>query len=390
MLGIEKAYGNSAIQAILHANQNLMEAKVVDVMRISTRYGKADTMSMDAIPEVSIAEQIKEYDQHAVLITEEQGDWPGFYTSVPADPSSFRTFFISDPTDRSADFTKFLTEVDDKKKRVIDAMREPGAKERWETNSSAPASISGPFSAITCIRRGIPILTVLINYLTQEMFLACSAGVFKIDANYETRNLDTLTVDTICAEGERVEFISTVRQYEDMKKFVTFLGAENKPGYLENFDASHLMEGEDFTKHIVYRQPGGPSRILYLSTLFGTDRAIGFILANGEKLTEWIHWLPFIRFARDSKDFGEPVLKIYEVWHPRPHTKEGILMSTSPNYSIFRKIDGGNNVVIDLSIFQRFSNPSKIRATLLVCLNSNRWAKQMVQRYGYRTIQFSS
>jgi hypothetical protein len=387
MLGIEKAYGNAAIQALLHANRNLMEATVNDALRVTPRYGKPDTLGLDAIPEISISTQVKEYDQHSILITEEQSEWPGFYTSVPADPRSFRTFFISDPTDRSSDFAKFLKGVKDKKKRVLDAMQDPKARKRWEKDSSSPVSVTGPYSAITCIRRGVPVLTVLINYLTQEMFLACSAGVFKAAIDYEKGSLEALSVDAVCSAGERIEFGVPVGHYQVLKKFVTFLGDEGKTGYLENFHDSHLMEDDDRELNIFYRRPGGPSRILYLSTILAPNQDVGFILANGEKITEWIHWLPFIRFARSAKDFGEPILSIYEIWHPRPHTKEGVLMSTSPSYSIFQPSDN-NKMAIDVSMFQRFGNPSKIRSTLLVCLNSNDWVQQVVQRYGYRKIQF--
>jgi hypothetical protein len=387
MYGIEKAYGNAVIQALLHANGNVMQSTVDGALRVTPRYGKSDTLGLDAISEISIGERVKEHDQHAVLITEEQNNWPGFYSTVPADPNSFRTFFISDPTDRSADFANFLGKVKDKRMRVFDAMKEAGARAQWEADSSAPCSITGPFCAITCIRRGVPIFSAFVNYLTQEMYMACTAGVFKIPVNYGERPMESLTVDLIRSEGEHVDFSIQPKTYEGMKNFVTFLGAEGKAGYLENFQDSHLMEDDDLEKRIIFRKPGGPSRILYLSAMFGKNQDIGFVLANGEKITEWIHWITFVRFARSARDLGEPVLHMYEVWHPRPHTKEGVLMSTSPNYSIFRQLEGGG-MVIDLSIFQRFVNPSKIRSTLLVCLNSNSWVQQMVQRYGYRKIQF--
>ena len=387
MLGIEQAYGNAAVQALLFANRNLMEASVEDALRITPRYGKSDTLGLDAISEISISDQIKKYDQHSILITEEQNEWSDT-VSVSINPRTFRTFFVSDPTDRSADLAKFLSEVNDKKQRVFEAMKDPNAIKRWEQNSSSPASITGPYSAITCIRRGMPILTVLVNYLTQEMFLACSAGIFILPVNYGQDPLELYTIDYICSNGDRIEFGTSIESYQKLKKFVTFLGAEGKIGYFENFLDSHLMEREDAEKHILYKKPGGPSRILYLSPLLGINQDVGFILANGEKITEWVHWLPFIRFARSAKDSGDPILNVYEIWHPRPHTKEGVLMSTSPNYSVFRENSNGN-MVIDVSLFQRFGNPSKIRSTLLVCLNSNDWAQQLVQRYGYRKIKFS-
>jgi hypothetical protein len=388
MLGCEKAYGNAAIQALLNADRNLMEATVEDALRISPRYGKPDTLGLDAIPEISIATQVEAYDQHAILVTEERNDWPGYSTSVPTDPLSFRTFYVSDPTDRSADFAKFLEGVADKKMRVLDVVNAADAKERWESKSSSPVSVAGPYSAITCIRRGVPVLTVLANYLTQELFLACTAGVFVAPIDYQKTPLESITIESVCATGRRIEFGARPDSYQKLKKFVTFLGAEGKAGYLENFKDSKLMEPEDLEKNIFYRQPGGPSRILYLSKLLAPGQDVGFILANGEKITEWIHWFPFIRFARSANDSGEPILHAYEVWHPRPHTKEGILMSTSPNYSVFRETPDGN-MVIDVSVFQRFNNPSKIRSTLLVCLNSNDWAQQVVQRHGYRRIKFS-
>jgi len=386
MLGIEKAYGNAAIRALLFANRNLMEASVADALRITPRYGKSDTLGLDAIPEISISTQIKKYDQHSILITEETNEWSDV-VSVSTNPRSFRTFFISDPTDRSADFAMFLNGVENKKRRVLDVMKEPDAKERWEQKSSLPVSIAGPYSAITCIRRGVPIFTALVNYLTQEMFLACSAGIFTMAVNYGQEPWELFTVNYICSNGKCVEFDAPAGSYQNLKKFVTFLGAEGKTGYLENFRDSHLIEDDERTEHIFYEKPGGPSRILYLSTLLGVDKNVGFILANGEKITEWVHWLPFIRFARSSNDLNDPILNIYEIWHPRPHTKEGVLMSTSPNYSVFQPSSNGN-MIIDVSLFQRFGNPSKIRSTLLVCLNSNDWAQQLVQRYGYRKIKF--
>lgn len=385
MLGIEKAYANAVIRALLYANFNLMQATVKEALRKSSRYGKkgknADTLGLDAIPETSIATQIQQYDQHAVLITEEQGEISAAYSQA-TDPRSFRTFFISDPTDRSAQFAKFLEETN-KNKRVGEVMREPKARKRWEKNFSAPASITGPFGAITCIRRGLPILAAMINYLTQELFIACSAGVFKVKIQ-KGRNLE---IDNIrSTEENKLRFGSFLLEYPQMKKFVTFLGKE---GYWENFRDSQLMDEEEFKKGLAYPEPGGPSRILYFSNIQPKKQSLGFILANGEKIGEWIHWLPFVRFARTPEDITEPCLKIFEIWHSRPHTKEGILMSTSPNYSIFRQTPNGK-IVIDVAIFGRFKNPSKIRSSLLICPNSNTWAQQVVQRYDYREIQFAS
>jgi hypothetical protein len=382
MLGIERAYGDAAIRAVLHANRNLMQATVEDALTRSLRYGKPDTLNLDAISEISIGNQILHYDQHSILITEERSDWPSLHANVSPDPRSFRTFFISDPTDRSSQFAQFLDGTGNKKVRVIDVMRDPESKARWEKDFSSPASITGPFSAITCIRRGMPILTVLVNYLTQEMFLACSAGIFQVQIDHAAKLRQMPTVSDVTHGGQRLVFGNAVEQYQGLKRFVTFLGKE---GYRENFLDSQIMSAEELDESISYNLPGGPSRVLYLSDILPAQEAVGFVLANGEKIGEWIHWLPFIRFARSPNDLAEPILNIFEIWHPRPHTKEGILMSTSPNYSIFRQVSSGH-MVIDVPMFQRFSHPSRIRSTLLVCANSNDWAQQVVQRHGYRRI----
>jgi hypothetical protein len=213
--------------------------------------------------------------------------------------------------------------------------------------------------------------------------MACSAGIFRMKINHQEKESEKITAEYVCLQGGHVEFPAPVSPYQEMKRFVTFLG---KKGYKENFLDSQLMTEKEFEQSSVYDWPGGPSRALYLSNVLPEEKAIGFIMANGEKIVEWIHWLPFVRFARSPDDLSEPILQVFEIWHPRPHTKDGILMSTSPQYSIFRQLSNGQ-MIIDVTLFQRFYNPSRIRSTLLVCANSNNWAQEVVQRYGYRKIQ---
>lgn len=52
-----------------------------------------------------------------------------------------------------------------------------GALKRWEKIGEGPASITGASAAITCVRRGGIIFSVLLNYITQELIVACSSGV---------------------------------------------------------------------------------------------------------------------------------------------------------------------------------------------------------------------
>lgn len=136
-----------------------------------------------------------------------------------------------------------------------------------------------------------------------------------------------------------------------------------------------------------YDLPGGPSRPFYLSSLYNEEPPIGFVLANGEKIGEWIHWLSLTRFASMERDLREPALRMYEIHLERPWTRDGYLMSTSRAYSIFKEVDRGR-VIISVERLRELDNPSKYRSTLLVAPASNSWAIQIVRQYGYRPLVF--
>jgi hypothetical protein len=134
---------------------------------------------------------------------------------------------------------------------------------------------------------------------------------------------------------------------------------------------------------------GGPSRVLYLSNLQCCHGPIGAVVANGEKLGEWIHWLVFTRFARRDDDQSSPALRLFEVDQNQSQMIDGYLMMPSPDYSVFENCDkAGRRVYVSTDRLQNFTNPSKYRATLIMFPASNRWALSQVQQYGYREIVF--
>ena len=271
---------------------------------------------------------------------------------------------------------------------VADAVAHEKARSRWERKYGAPASITGASSAITCVRRGLPICSVVLNYITQHLAVACSSGIYWLDlkrsANGKPRRGE-VDVEYLRDNAERISFPQEVQE-RDRRRFVTFLGKE---GYKPNFADSELVRPEEWKECLHYRFPGGPSRILYLSDLQTGRRPVGFIVANGEKIGEWIHWLTFVRFATMPRDARESALHVFEISQERPWTRDGILMATSPVYSIFRVVDGKTGrMVIDIDRLQAFPNPSKYRSTLLVAPATNDWAMQLVQVHGRRPIQF--
>ena len=341
MVGIEEAYCNTIIRALLLANYALLEATIVESLQGNSVWGKGDTLGLDAIPEIAILDYLKSFDQYAVMLTEETGrDSNPLALTGPESHRGVRTFFICDPTDRSAQLGKFLRRFqseEEPSRKVAAAIKRPETKCEWETDHGSPCSITGAFSAITCVRRGLPICTGLLNYITQELFVACSAGVYSkvLPSHDDIDAWEKIEFRLVQSTGEALHFRPVGPEH--WKRFVTFLG---KDGYEDNLLGSKFIQ-ENFRKDLHYDLPGGPSRVLYLSELQPMDHPIGFVLANGEKIGEWIHWFAFCRFAFSPDDLRKPALVLYEVSEDRPFTKEGILMSPSPPYSIFRVTASG-------------------------------------------------
>lgn len=388
MYNIEEVHCSVAINAILQANLQLMHATVGEALP-QVKYGKKDTLGLDSIPERIIADTMRRFDKDAVLITEEIG------TTIEKSGSIHRgnitpNFYLSDPTDRSAQFSNFLKEQQNQSEKVGDVLHSEGVVERWEEKYGSPASITGSTSAITCIRYGLPINCAIVNFITQEIFVALKDGVFRLKLPHYSKQIPSKTnLEKIRSEGEHIlfrSFSTSGTSIERMRHFVTFLG---KKGYKKNFDDSGILSADGLQQYLEYDQPGGPTRVLYLSTIQPEDKPLGFILANGEKIGEWIHWLPFLRYGRMEMGSTENALRMYEIQQERPWTKDGILMSTTPPYSIFKEDEEERTHLIDILKFRSFPNPSKIRSTLLVAPSTNAWALAAMENQLYREIQFT-
>lgn len=385
MQGIERGYLNAAIRAVLSANTNLLEASVEEALSHAQLYGKADTLGLDAWPEITIMDSLALFDANAIVITEERSAVIPKYSNGE-DPRNVRTFFISDPTDRSRQLSEFLATATDKKVTVAQMVRSNEAHALWEDRFGAPVSITGAFSAITCVRGAVPIFSVKVNYLTQTLFVACSAGIFEFQLPSHTEPAYVkIKIEDVRTDGKRVLFADHRDVTgEGNKRFVTFLG---KSGYAENFQSSRLIREEDKERLLAYGNPGGPSRVLYLTELQSKHEPVGFILANGEKVGEWVHWIPYVTHGRVTGDNSEPALLMFEIHQDCPQTKDGVLMATPPSYSVFREMPDGK-MVLDVAHFSKFDNPSRLRSTLLVCLSGNRSMTPIMRQYGYRQIVF--
>src|SRR3989344_792068 len=117
-------------------------------------------LGMDAGPEITICQELVKYDAGAVVVTEEIGSRGMQFSDSfrPNDPQTFRTVFISDPTDRSNQLKAFLAEYP-RYMKIGKILGDSEAVARWEEKYSKPASITGATSAISCVRRGLPIFS---------------------------------------------------------------------------------------------------------------------------------------------------------------------------------------------------------------------------------------
>lgn len=415
MKGIDLIHCDVTVKIVLEAYFELMNSGVVELLDDS-KYGKNDAAGIDAIPEIVIRDGIMDFNPSSILITEETDIATSLKLSENPSPKNQPLIFVSDPTDRSKYLKRFIRElllikyglndieknedsetketVDQQKKlrvgeilgdigsdniSILKLIRESkNAIAVWEELGGAPASITGAVSSLTCVSEGKVVCSVLVNVITRQIFVACETGVYYCDIEM-VNDRPITSFDDIVNIGNRLYFPTPdFEEIDSRKQFVTFLG---KAGYQENFDTSMIFMGNSSERYVHHKEPGGPSRVLYLSEL-QKEKPIGFIMANGEKITEWIHWLSFIKFARNQQN--SRVLSIFEVSSEKVYTKNGILMSTHPEYSIFKSLQ--DILYMDFSILKGFKQPSHYRSMIAVSLISNKWFLNTMERNNNRSL----
>ncbi len=379
MEGIKMSYLNLCINIILKVYKSLMNMSVTE-LRLKGAYGKPDTLFLDANPEILIKERIGRFNPFAVFVTEETDNTNKQIWPRDKNPASQPVMFFSDPMDRSKYLAKFIDGKEDKT-LLKDILGKKGIVQCWEKIAGKPAIVTGSTCSITCVDKGSADFSVILNIVTGHLFVSCAGGniFFKLPGPDKDEEFCKINIDYLLKKGQPVIFPSSADSHsslEKQKRFVTYLG---KAGYEENFRDSMIFL-DDAAQHLHYQEPGGPSRILYLSNFL--KPSLGFILANGEKIGEWIHWLPFLRFSKNEQ--GDRALKIFEIAIARPWTKNGILMSTSPPYSLFSMGDG--EAFLDMSRLRDLDTPSHYRSMILITPYDNDAIIQIMVRTGYREV----
>lgn len=382
MYGIEMCYANAVIRALLSARSTLMHMPTVRALN-TAKGGKKDTLGLDSGTEGAIEGVIREFDPDADIITEE---------TVGRRCAGAKTILICDPVDRSKFLRRYIegfgTWGNDKK--VGDLIYHPSREEVWSDvfagKPELPLTIVSPTSALTCIRDGKPVFTAIVNYLSDRIYIAGPMGVYsvKIPDYREAEAVSKVDLDYIMDRGERIFFPSAARacpSHDDQLRFATFLG---KAGYQENFDATAMFHGQVSKEFLHHAEPGGPSRVLYLSDLELGHGPIGFVMSNGEKIGEFVHWLAFAMFG--TRRDGQKALRVYEVTSDRPCAKDGVYMSTLPAYSMFQEREGGAHF-LDMQKVQALPHPNHFRATIIVTAADNGTVREIMRMNGFREIK---
>lgn len=385
LTGIEEAHCNVAIQAALLANFHLGEHPATELLLPAE--GKADTLTLDAIPENEIGQAILGFQPETIFLTEETSQWRKM--SIPSDIALQPVIFASDPMDGSDLLASFLAKLEPslQKRKFREVITHPEVMEQWQEHVGKTAKatdISGVTCGVSAVRKGVPFVSVIVNYMTQHLFVATRAGNVMLGTTNSPLPR-SMTLSDVLSEGEPVRFNfrrewNNPESYDNYRKFVTYL---DKPIYLENLQKMGAFIGE-LQEHSIRGIPWGPSRVLYLSHLY-REHDVGFIMANGEKITEWIHWLPYIAGAQRE---GQP-LRLFELFSENPKTRGGILMATSAPYSVFVQEGRESRHVIDIAKVRDYPTPNHYRSTLLMTFWANEWAVGAMRRHGYREIKFS-
>lgn len=380
---------NQVIYAAVIACRDLLEATIDDALasadRLSTglhdqltlKIGKSDTLGLDLIPESAILDIVGRIPETS-LITEERG------VSSRSQLRHLRTgqwAVVADPTDGSRQLRQFLELIphESRQQRLGDVLTTAAARQRWSAMYPPDAAITAAIVAVTLMERGVPVCSVLINYLTTDLLLLCPGGIWRtLLPHYSAMESQCPTLEKIFAEGSQVQFRPRGHHSAaDHNRFVTFLG---KSGYPDNLKSAKLFGAHDLPSSL-YLDPTGPARWLFLTHLY-SGNPVGFIIANGERLGEWVHWITAVRFARCG---GGSLLRLFEVINPEAPQKESFPMAAlNEGYSVFQEDDVRAGCArIDTHFLSRFRNPSRLRSTLIMAGTENHWVRETIQHQGW-------
>jgi len=332
-----------ALGKVLDAVKNTSVSSLIEV----AQSGKQDSLFIDVLPEnILNMSLIEDYDNNIVLVTEEKG---GFNFE---EISRAELVVFSDPTDRSKPIKNFIQKNIDSNRinhsslfrELIDSDR---IIEEWSEFATFHPRLSGASCSLTVVKRGTILFSLILNYITQEIFVACSeftgyAHASKVGQSPASHEFKSWTP---------IKFMDAMR--DDYTSYVSFLAKD----YREYLINTNLLD--DSFKPLD-SDPGGPVRILFLSDL--NDRPTGFVFANGEKIGEWLGWLAYCKYSNKN-------LVAYSVYPGTTFAKDNIIMTPSPPYSILEL--RGRDLFLNYDKLRYFENPSRYREMIVIAHKDN-------------------
>jgi transcriptional regulator with XRE-family HTH domain len=354
MSGLDVEYLRAAMRALVRARENLLGTRLDMALRPAA--GKEDTIWFDRLVEETIIQELDRFDKDSAIFTEER------VCEESRRKLAGKLCYFIDPFDRSRHFARELSG----KKRVGEArlIQDVTAAEDFGMRG-----VCAPTGSITMVREGRVVFNAMMDYATGEFYVACAAML------QHGPSTDCGTPEALLAYGNEIPFDGP----SDNEHCVCYMGPDSdmtEEGdaaspkarvYKEAFAALGL--GEHQIPLRGQREPGGPARLLYLSSLNDDPNPPSFVLSNGEKIGEWLGWLAYAIYGVGFVAF--------ELSASNNAFRDGFLLAPPENYSIFRLPRGGEYrrrgdpdweapISIDFARLAMFNNPSFYRGAIAI------------------------
>ncbi|HXU02489.1 MAG TPA: helix-turn-helix transcriptional regulator [Polyangia bacterium] len=286
------------------AVHHLLQQKIARLLQPGV--GKPDTLALDSESESIISSNLSRLSETTRILTEERRD------GHLGGPVGSLCFFV-DPVDRSSAVASALRRAADQEGPTRDVYSVlPRIRERMR------GALGSPFLGITFVRDLIPRFSLLANYLSNEVVVACAAytKICSLDRAFDAASLER--------HGEDLAFAP-----RDGLSAVFF------PGHGEHAqNRKRLAEALDLEQHpVVAQMPGGPARVLALADIeresLDSPSDVAVVASVGEKITEFIHWIGFAMFSQ--------ALAVYELSPDGAFAQDRLLLAPSERYSIFNR-----------------------------------------------------
>ena len=348
------------IETLLEVQAAIEAAPAERLVQSAPQY-KADSLCLDTIPEAVLhAKLIDEYDGQIVLVSEERGAYNCDHLA------GGRVVVFADPTDRSEPLAEFLRDriaaaTDSPSVTFGEILARADARDTWERRANCPAALSGACCSLAVVKDQAVAFSMLLNYITRQIVVACDRGVRIADTAALRTDVDGCGFDEAAAP---VTFTAVAAG----RTCVTYLDAES---YRDHAGQTGLLDGALAS---VADNPGGPARVLYLSDL--NPAAPAMVMANGEKIGEWIGWLAVVRAS------GR--LTAYAVSPDAVAAREGILVAPSPPYSVLELREG--QLRVNIEKLKWLPNPSRYREMIVVTHRDNTALQAEIESHNGRKL----